>query len=68
MIRSSRTRTKGTEMLNEKIIETLTDDNGDPLKINADNIEAVELAISKAVALLRFASVLGFDVDIIKGI
>ena len=55
-------------MLNEKIIETLTDDNGDPLKINADNLEAVELAISKAVALLRFASVLGFDVDIIKGI
>ena len=68
MIRSSGTRTKGTEMLNEKIIETLTDANGDPLQINAENIEAVELAISKAVALLRFASVLGFDVDIIKGI
>ena len=58
MIRSSGTRTKGTEMLNEKIIETLTDANGDPLQINADNLEAVELAISKAVALLRFASAL----------
>ena len=45
-------------MLNEKIIDTLTDANGDPLQINAENIEAVELAISKAVALLRFAGAL----------
>jgi|TARA_R110000824_G_scaffold354477_1_gene541588 hypothetical protein len=53
-------------MLNEHILKTLTDENGDPLKVNADNLHEVEIAISKAVACLRLAGVLGFNVDIIK--
>ena len=53
-------------MLNDHILKTLTDENGDPLKINADNFEAVELAISKAVACLRLAGAIGFDVEVIK--
>ena len=53
-------------MLNEHILQTLTDENGDPLKVNADNLHEIEMVISKAVACLRLAGALGFDVEVMK--